>query len=113
MHLYQCSAWAWRSAWHGKAVDELDFDLRSCGCRLHFISRGSDVERNLRGPVNLTAPDPVRNVDYTHALDPWITAYGSAAGPTYGPPPRSRRSCRRRVTDKLPHSSRSTDAVWI
>ena len=38
------------------------------GAVLHLISDGSDVVRNLRGPVNLTAPHPVNNVHYTHAL---------------------------------------------
>lgn len=38
------------------------------GAVLHLISDDSDVVRNLRGSVNLTAPHPVRNVDYTRAL---------------------------------------------
>ena len=44
------------------AIDDL------VGAILHLTSQGSENVQKLEGPVNLTAPHAVRNVDYTHSL---------------------------------------------
>jgi hypothetical protein len=68
------------------------------------------VDGRLAGPVNATAPNPVRNADYAHVLGQVLHRPGSATGTGYRPTAAAGRGGRQRTRPGQPAGQPATAA---